>query len=268
MNKDTYTIYEGTAPYLFISYSHQDNQQVEPIIRRLQGMGYRVWYDTGITIGGRWPDIIAEHVMKSSCVVAFLSRNAIASDYCQEEIFFALEEHRPIIPVYLEELELPPGLRMRLNIRQAIHRTNFRSDAEFLTKLTNETYVKPSFGGQPQEKKPQHPTFPDNDTFLDDDIDLFFTNVESRQWQPPAEPVIEYDDHLLIPAVDIIMETKAPSVSLLQRRLKIGYARSAEIIDEIEALGIIGPFSGTSPRRILITPERWDTMKNSMKLAE
>lgn len=258
MNKDTYTTYEGTEPYLFISYSHQDNQQVEPIIRGLQDMGYRVWYDTGITIGGRWPDIIAEHVMKSSCVVAFLSRNAMASDYCQEEIFFALEEHRPIIPVYLEEVILPPGLRMRLNIRQAIHRPRFQSNANFLEKLTNEAYVKPSFSG-----KSHHPV-------VNDYSDKSPSTTEGarplRTRRPREKPILEYADELLPTAVDIIMDTKKASVSLIRRRLLIGHARSSDLIDKIEELGIISPFTGTAPRQILITPSQWETMKKQMKL--
>lgn len=258
MNNYSYTIYEGTDPYLFISYSHQDKQQVVPIIHGLQEMGYRVWYDTGIAIGGRWADIIAEHVINSSCVIAFLSRNAMTSDYCQEEIFFALEEHRPIIPVYLEEVVLPPGLRMRLNIRQAIHRPHFQSNADFLEKLTKEAYLKPSFGGKTHRS-----------VVNDYNDDSPFTSDGARPLRtrhPREKPVIEYTDELLPHAVDTIMESKTAAVSLIQRRLHPGYARSAKLIDEIENLGIIGPFNGTTPRQILITREQWETMKTQMKL--
>lgn len=63
-------------------------------------------------------------------------------------------------------------------------------------------------------------------------------------------------------AVDIIMEEETASVSVIQRRLKLGYARAARIIDEMEEKGIIGPFRGSQPRAILISKQEWETMKN------
>lgn len=70
-------------------------------------------------------------------------------------------------------------------------------------------------------------------------------------------------DELLPQAVEIILETKQASVSMLQRRLKLGYARAARIVDEMEELGIVGPFSGSKPRELLITKEEWEQRMNS-----
>ena len=67
---------------------------------------------------------------------------------------------------------------------------------------------------------------------------------------------------MLPAAVDVILETKQASVSMLQRRLKLGYARAARIVDEMEEKGIVGPFQGAKPREILITQEQWDTMRS------
>ena len=68
-------------------------------------------------------------------------------------------------------------------------------------------------------------------------------------------------DEMLPAAVDVILETGQASVSMLQRRLKLGYARAARIVDEMEDKGIVGPFQGSKPRAILITKEQWDTMR-------
>ena len=69
-------------------------------------------------------------------------------------------------------------------------------------------------------------------------------------------------DEMLPAAVDVILETKQASVSMLQRRLKLGYARAARIVDEMEEKGIVGPFQGSKPRDILITKEQWEIMKS------
>jgi len=68
-------------------------------------------------------------------------------------------------------------------------------------------------------------------------------------------------DEMLPAAVDVILETGQASVSMLQRRLKLGYARAARIVDEMEEKGIVGPFQGSKPRSILITKEQWEAKK-------
>lgn len=77
----------------------------------------------------------------------------------------------------------------------------------------------------------------------------------------PEELELE-GDNLLVEAVDQILESGQASVSMLQRQLKVGYARAARILDEMEEKGIVGPFCGSAPRMILITKAQWDNMKN------
>ena len=76
----------------------------------------------------------------------------------------------------------------------------------------------------------------------------------------PTDEELEGDE-MLPAAVDVILETGQASVSMLQRRLKLGYARAARIVDEMEEKGIVGPFQGSKPRAILITKEQWASMK-------
>ena len=75
-------------------------------------------------------------------------------------------------------------------------------------------------------------------------------------------------DEMLPDAVEVILETKQASVSLLQRRLKLGYARAARIVDEMEEMGVVGPFVGSKPRQILITKEQWDQMKQGQTIVK
>ena len=69
-------------------------------------------------------------------------------------------------------------------------------------------------------------------------------------------------DELLPAAVEVILETGQASVSMLQRRLTLGYARAARIVDEMEDRGLVGPFEGAKPRQLLITKEQWEQMQN------
>ncbi len=77
----------------------------------------------------------------------------------------------------------------------------------------------------------------------------------------PSEAEMDGDE-LLPAAVDVILETGQASVSMLQRRLKLGYARAARIVDEMEEKGIVGPFQGSKPRSILMTKEQWESMRS------
>ncbi len=87
-------------------------------------------------------------------------------------------------------------------------------------------------------------------------------NGKGRSDEEETEGRADYDE-LLPQAVDVIFDTKQASVSMLQRRLKLGYSRAARIVDQMEELGIIGPFEGSKPRQIIITREQWMEMQTT-----
>ena len=76
----------------------------------------------------------------------------------------------------------------------------------------------------------------------------------------PDEVSDEYDE-LIDAAAEVVVETGMASVSMLQRRLKLGYARAARLVDQLEEKGIVGPFEGSKPRQVLITKEQWQELK-------
>jgi len=76
-----------------------------------------------------------------------------------------------------------------------------------------------------------------------------------------SEEVDMEADELLPQAIDLIIDCGQASVSLIQRRFKVGYARAGRIIDQIAERGIISGFEGSKPRRVLITKEQWEEMK-------
>ena len=69
------------------------------------------------------------------------------------------------------------------------------------------------------------------------------------------------EDEMLFDAIDVVVRSGQASTSMLQRHLKLGYSRAARIIDQMEERGIIGPFEGSKPRRLLISKEDWQEMK-------
>ncbi|MBQ8696851.1 MAG: toll/interleukin-1 receptor domain-containing protein, partial [Clostridia bacterium] len=83
------TAYEGTKPYIFVSYSHKDKAEVIPYINALEKAGFRIWFDGGIEAGSEWPEFIANPRANRNCVVSFISKNFDQSKTCQRELTFA-----------------------------------------------------------------------------------------------------------------------------------------------------------------------------------
>lgn len=70
-------------------------------------------------------------------------------------------------------------------------------------------------------------------------------------------------DELFEHAVNLVVEAQQASVSLLQRKLKVGYARAARLVDQMEDRGIVGPFEGSKPREVKVTRDQWAMMQAS-----
>ena len=64
-------------------------------------------------------------------------------------------------------------------------------------------------------------------------------------------------DQLFEKAAEVVMETGQASTSFLQRKLSVGYARGAKIIDQLQEYGVIGPAEGSKPRKVLMTKQMW-----------
>ncbi|CAM3253359.1 FtsK/SpoIIIE family DNA translocase [Rhodothermus bifroesti] len=92
--------------------------------------------------------------------------------------------------------------------------------------------------------------------------------VEETRSDEPAPDENETHDELFEEAARIIVRSQQGSVSLLQRRLSIGYTRAARIIDQLEAAGIVGPFEGSKARRVLVQSEaELEAMLRSLRSA-
>ena len=82
-----------------------------------------------------------------------------------------------------------------------------------------------------------------------------------KQKQTGLEEDAPDTDPMLEEAINVVVENGMASTSLLQRKLKLGYARAARIVDEMESRGVVGPYEGSKPRKVLITKEQLMELK-------
>ena len=141
--------YTGEEPYIFISYAHKDSDRVLSLIQGLMDRGFRVWYDAGIEVATEWPEYIAQRLVGSGCVLAFISKAALDSHNCRREINFAIEMKKDPLVVYLEDAELSYGMRMQLGSLQAIYYTRHDTETAFLEKLAEAAVLAPCRGTPP-----------------------------------------------------------------------------------------------------------------------
>ena len=139
--------YSGDEPYVFICYAHHDDGIVHEELRWLQDAGVNVWYDEGIGGGTIWRAELADRIENAKLVLFFTSPASVQSEHCNRELNYALDCNRPILPVYLEETELPGDLRIGLARVQAIHRHELQKDGyreKLLAAISGTTSVSAS----------------------------------------------------------------------------------------------------------------------------
>ena len=112
--------YTGKDPYVFVSYAHDDSEQVFSEIIHLNDNGFNIWYDEGIHPGVSWRQEIANRILSANWFAYFVSPRSVSSSNCIKEINFALDNHIPLVIIYMEETVLPSGLGLALGDIQAL----------------------------------------------------------------------------------------------------------------------------------------------------
>ena len=127
--------YEGDDAFIFVSYSHRNRDDALMIVERLQRDGYRVWYDEGIHPGSEWDEYIARYVANCTLFLALLSDEYLKSSNCKDELNYARNKEKNRVLIYLNDIDLPAGMELRLSRLQNIHKTNYVDEDSFYKKL-------------------------------------------------------------------------------------------------------------------------------------
>ncbi|HJN53348.1 MAG: TIR domain-containing protein [Pseudomonadales bacterium] len=126
--------YAGDDPYIFVSYSHEDSDVVFPEIQWLKDQDCNIWYDEGIVPGAEWTDELGKAIEEADRFLFFVTPNSVASQYCRDELSFALNHRKKTLIVYLAKTELPTGLELSIGSRQAILKYELR-EQDYRDKL-------------------------------------------------------------------------------------------------------------------------------------
>lgn len=107
--------YSGQEPFVFFSYCHKDSAQVYPLIERLTELGYRIWFDDGISIGDEWPETIAKKLEECTLFLAAITPDYCCSHNCKNEMTYQVEDQKPMLPLLLEDFPLIGGIKLQLS---------------------------------------------------------------------------------------------------------------------------------------------------------
>ncbi len=132
---------DDRGPYLFISYCHEDRDEVEAEIGQLSALRARVWYDKELRGGERFSKRIADKIVSSAGLIVFLTERSVKRDWVRDEVKFAREQKRLIIPIVLENLNLSNEWKFILTDVDRIERLALGPD-RYLTKLKNSVPAK------------------------------------------------------------------------------------------------------------------------------
>lgn len=127
--------YEGTKPYIFVSYKREEREKVGNLLDNMWHEGYRIWYDKGTEGSEKWGKTLAEHILNCNVFMLCVSNLSVQSKYCLYELNYAISNDREIFPVYLEETVLPPEWKLWLSPHQSEKLFDYDTVEAFVEQL-------------------------------------------------------------------------------------------------------------------------------------
>ena len=128
-------LYEGDAPFAFLDYALCDMPSVAAIAQELHRRGVLMWHDEGCGYDRLFPESVADRVKACSVFLLFLSQKGLQYEQFRRLFNYAIYEKRPIIPIYLEEVQLAKGWQLQFHYCGPEDNAVFADDPAFFDRL-------------------------------------------------------------------------------------------------------------------------------------
>jgi len=158
MNPQITDVYEGDAPYLFLSYSHKDQQAMATVRKILSEHGVRYWYDNGLHSGDDWNMVIARRLKGAAVCLLLLSPNSAQSEYVKNELNFAQNHRIPIHTLLLKQFDLPLDIEMMTGRIQMVEMTG-EYEKELIRALPPEVFLHAELPPSASKDDYSHPLY-------------------------------------------------------------------------------------------------------------
>lgn len=133
LRKVPFPPYDGDEPFIYVSYAHKDSHEVYQIIHRLHKERFNIFYDEGLVPNEMYVDCIVNRIENCSLFIVFITENSLKSDFVAKELRFAIEEQIPILPIFLENVELRSRFKLYLSTIQSILRFEYDTEEAFIS---------------------------------------------------------------------------------------------------------------------------------------
>lgn len=199
---------------LFISYARVDTAIVYDLVNKLRLGGHEPWFDHALHAGDDWQAELLAQIKACDVLVYMLTDASVQSEWCVWEYAQAIEMGKRVLPVLLQKGMVMPELIDHLHYADFSAGVTADAVAYLLGSLTKLAQKVP---------KKRAPDVPD---------------------QPSGAPASANVDDLYDAALAITRENNGVSIRLLARRLNIGEKRAGQIVDALEAQGVVGAYLG------------------------
>jgi hypothetical protein len=138
-------LYEGTKPYVCISFSPNDVETAEMIIEGLSKNGYRLWFDNSTGRSSEQLRNVDTHLSKAKLCVAIISENFVRTHSCRKQINTAVMGRIEVLSVFIENTILTPIEELQLLSNPHIDRFRYTNEELFIADMTNTTKLSAIF---------------------------------------------------------------------------------------------------------------------------
>jgi len=211
---------------LFISYAHDDMEQVKTLVEIFTTAQHECWYDHRLTISRDWQEQLAEEIAACDAFVYVLTTDSIGSQWCQWEFEQATQHGKPIIGVLIQEAArpvIPPAIKKR----QYADFTRGMQGLEVARLIADLDKIAVKIPKHEVRKVPHAP--------------------QGLPTRADAEMV-----RLFEAAIHIAVKNQGVSISLLERELEISNKRAGRLVALMEQQGIVGAYPGGNKLRPLL----------------